>query len=127
MTGKNGTGQTARGSQAGPRPLLAEMAQRHRAAWLPGSQGIGGLALPVLCPPSPARGAHGGHSALTWLEGLAEAPLLGVSGLAGLCLLFPCRHHQPHGHGEVVGQAGQLGDKTEFFHLLGRGERGGMF
>lgn len=38
-----------------------------------------------------------------WLEGLAEAPLLEISGMAGLCLIFPCRHHQPHGHGEVVG------------------------
>lgn len=56
-----------------------------------------------------------------WLEGLAEAPLLEISGMAGLCLLFPCRHHQPHGHGEVISQAGQLGDKTEFFYLLGWG------
>lgn len=38
--------------------------------------------------------------------------------MAGLCLLFPCRYHQSHGHREVVSQAGQLGDKTEFFHLL---------
>lgn len=74
MTGKNGTGQRAGaprlaqvlcpqrcprgteqpGLQADPSPLSAEMAQRHRAAWLAGLQGIGGLALPCPCPPSPS-------------------------------------------------------------------------
>lgn len=88
-------------------------------------RGLMGSLFPVPCPPSPStrcsmEGTRPRHE--LWLEGLAEAPLLEMSGMAGLRLLFPCRHHQPHGHGEVVGQAGQLGDKTEFFHLLGWGK-----
>lgn len=50
-------------------------------------------------------------------KGWQRPTALDAGDLAGLCFFLPCRHHQPHGHREVVSQAGQLGDKTVFFHL----------
>lgn len=56
------------------------------------------------------------------LKGLTGPAAPDAGKLAGLRLLLPCRHHQPHGHRKVVRQARQLGDKTEFFHFLSWGE-----
>lgn len=99
--------------------LSTVSAQRCRAALVPAHLGQT-EATPGSLPSSPStRGAgwrgQGQRGASAQRAGRGPAAR---NDVAGLCLLLPCRHHQPHGHWKVVSQAGQLGDKTEFFHLL---------
>lgn len=72
--------------------------------------GLGSPSAPALLPGTVAGGDMAKEA-----QRASRGPAAVVT--AGLCLFLPGGHQQPHGHWEVVGQAGQLGDKTEFFHL----------
>lgn len=52
------------------------------------------------------------------IEALRATEPTAPGDVAVLSFLLSRRHHQSHGHWEVVGQACQLGDKNELFHLL---------
>lgn len=100
-------------------PLSTVSAQRCRAALVAAHLGLT-EAPPRSLPSSSSTGGarwrgHGQRGAAAQRAGRGPTAR---NDVACLCLLLPCGHHQPHGHRKVVGQARQLGDKTEFFHLL---------